>query len=254
MLRPVRTVRVTTKEELDAALPTADQITIEGDDELLTYAVNKAVKDDPETRVAIEVQGRHRNGVAFGEELHAVAATSRRRAISSVTLAATSLLLFMAVVGGIWSWPEQEQQKEAAGQAERQAAQQKAAQQPAREEAARRAAEQEAAQQQRQQQTQDDAAAREEAARRAAEQEAAARRAAEQEATRRQQAAAFWASFSSLLWPLVAIVAIIALFLIAWKAISSGSNVTIQWKVTEKVTGRVVITKIRERAPSKQAA
>jgi hypothetical protein len=53
---------------------------------------------------------------------------------------------------------------------------------------------------------------------------------------------------------LVAIVAIIALFLIAWKAISSGSNVTIQWKVTEKVSGRVVITKVRERAPRQRAA
>jgi len=38
------------------------------------------------------------------------------------------------------------------------------------------------------------------------------------------------------------------LFLIARKAIASGSNVTIQWKVTEKVSGRVVITKVREPA------
>jgi len=40
MLRLVRTVRATTKEEVDAAFATADQITVEGDDELLTYAVN----------------------------------------------------------------------------------------------------------------------------------------------------------------------------------------------------------------------
>jgi hypothetical protein len=35
MLRPARTVRVTTKEEVEVALATADQITVEGDDELL---------------------------------------------------------------------------------------------------------------------------------------------------------------------------------------------------------------------------
>jgi hypothetical protein len=58
----------------------------------------------------------------------------------------------------------------------------------------------------------------------------------------------------SLLWPIVAIVAIVALFLIAWKAISTGSNVTITWKVTEKVSGRVVITKVRDRAPRQRVA
>jgi hypothetical protein len=56
------------------------------------------------------------------------------------------------------------------------------------------------------------------------------------------------------LWPLVAIVAIIALFFIARQAISSGSNVTITWKMTEKVQGRVVITKVRERAPRQRPA
>jgi hypothetical protein len=51
MLRPVRTVRVTSKEELDAALAMmADQIT---DDELLSYAINKAA-GDPENRVTID--------------------------------------------------------------------------------------------------------------------------------------------------------------------------------------------------------
>jgi len=64
----------------------------------------------------------------------------------------------------------------------------------------------------------------------------------------------FWANVPSLLWPLVAIIAIVALFLIAWKAISTGSNVTITWKVTEKVQGRVVITKVRERTTGRRAA
>lgn len=57
-----------------------------------------------------------------------------------------------------------------------------------------------------------------------------------------------------LAWPSVAIVAIVALFLIAWRAISRGSNVMIAWKVTEKVSGRMVITKVRERAPRHRAA
>lgn len=64
----------------------------------------------------------------------------------------------------------------------------------------------------------------------------------------------FWANLPTLLWPLVAIVAIVALFLIARQAISTGNNVTIQWKVTEKVTGRVVITKVRERSPRNSKA
>jgi hypothetical protein len=50
------------------------------------------------------------------------------------------------------------------------------------------------------------------------------------------------------------VVAIVALSLITWRAISTGSNVTITWKVTEKVQGRIVITKIRERASSNKAA
>ena len=46
-----------------------------------------------------------------------------------------------------------------------------------------------------------------------------------------------------MVWPVVTLVSIIALFLIAWKAIAGGRNVEITWKVTEKVQGKVVITK-----------
>jgi hypothetical protein len=63
----------------------------------------------------------------------------------------------------------------------------------------------------------------------------------------------FWINFSSMLWPLVTVVAIVALFFIARQAISSGSNVTIVWKVTEKMQGRVVITKVREQASRRRA-
>jgi hypothetical protein len=51
-----------------------------------------------------------------------------------------------------------------------------------------------------------------------------------------------WAPF---LWPAVSIIAITALFFIARQAIAGGRNVEISWKVTEKVSGRVVITKVR---------
>ena len=40
--RPMRIVRVATKEEFDAALATADQVIVEGDDQLLSYAATKA--------------------------------------------------------------------------------------------------------------------------------------------------------------------------------------------------------------------
>ncbi len=54
----------------------------------------------------------------------------------------------------------------------------------------------------------------------------------------------------ALAWPAVAIIAIIALFLVARQAIAGGRNVEITWKVTEKVTGRVVITRVTNRARS----
>jgi hypothetical protein len=46
----------------------------------------------------------------------------------------------------------------------------------------------------------------------------------------------------------VAIVGIAALSLIACLAMASGHNIEIELKVTEKVAGRVVITKVRTRA------
>jgi hypothetical protein len=51
-----------------------------------------------------------------------------------------------------------------------------------------------------------------------------------------------------LMWPAVAIFAIVALFLITRQAVGAGQNVEISWKVTEKVSGRLVITKVQKRA------
>jgi hypothetical protein len=61
------------------------------------------------------------------------------------------------------------------------------------------------------------------------------------------------AVLQALAWPAVSIIAILALFFIARQAITSGRNVEISWKVTEKITGRVVITKVRTRATKERA-
>jgi hypothetical protein len=58
----------------------------------------------------------------------------------------------------------------------------------------------------------------------------------------------------TLAWPAVTIIAIIFLCFIATRAIAGGRNVEISWKVTEKVTGRIVITKVRTRATTRRAA
>jgi hypothetical protein len=52
--RPARIARVTTEQELDSALGWADQVIVEGNDRLLSYAVAKA-SNDPDNRIAIEV-------------------------------------------------------------------------------------------------------------------------------------------------------------------------------------------------------
>ena len=57
MLRPVRTIRVTTEAELDAALGSADQVIVEGDGRLLSYAASKA-STDPDNSVSVEI-GEH---------------------------------------------------------------------------------------------------------------------------------------------------------------------------------------------------
>jgi cobalamin biosynthesis Mg chelatase CobN len=230
MLRPVRTVFVTTKEELDAALATADQITVEGDDELLSYAVNQAA-GDPENHVAVEVAGPGSSIELSPKPQHSVVVW---------IIDAGVLLLVLLLSYGIYTHSVPPPPVVAEQPADEAARHQKAAEET---EQQKRAAEQKAA--------------AEDTAQRLAQQKAARQQREEAEVAQRQaqqSAATFWTNLPSLLWPVVAIVAIVALFLIAWKAISTGSNVTIQWKVTEKVSGRVVITKVRERSTKGRAA
>jgi hypothetical protein len=49
---------VTNKEELDSALLSADQVIVEGDDQLLSYAAAEASQDAEHSRVDIEIAGR----------------------------------------------------------------------------------------------------------------------------------------------------------------------------------------------------
>jgi hypothetical protein len=183
MLRPVRTVRATTKEEVDAALAAADQITVEGDDELLTYAVNKAAGDS-ENRITLDLEADGPPAAEQEVERVVIAARARpvpplpkRRSPLPYLFGVVAALLVIGVAAVVSVRPHPEYLGEPPP-----------------------------------------------------------------------------TDFSGLAWPAVAIVAIVALFLIARQAISSGSNVTIQWKVTEKVSGKVVITKVRERAPRQRAA
>jgi hypothetical protein len=61
-------------------------------------------------------------------------------------------------------------------------------------------------------------------------------------------AGAHEANLGDLAWAGVAVVLIAALYLIVRQALASGRDVDIAWQVTEKVGGRVVITKVRARA------
>jgi hypothetical protein len=144
LLRPTRIVRATTEQELDSALGSADQVIVEGDGRLLSYAVARA-SSDPQNRIDVKIGGQY----AAGDSV-IVGTTDTRSNISVFLLLGLACLVAVFAVDGH-----------------------------------------------------------------------------------------------------VTIVAMVALFLIA--AIARGRNVEISWKVTEKVTGRVVITKVRTRA-TKQGA
>jgi hypothetical protein len=48
-----------------------------------------------------------------------------------------------------------------------------------------------------------------------------------------------------LVWPAVALIALCMMFFLAKQALTAGSNVRFEWRVTEKVSGKLVITKVR---------
>ena len=53
LFQPKRIIHATTEQEIDAALETADQVIVEGDDQLLSYAVGKA-SADPQNKITVE--------------------------------------------------------------------------------------------------------------------------------------------------------------------------------------------------------
>jgi len=80
--RPTRVVGVTNKEELDSALLSADQVIVEGDDQLLSYAAAKASQDPEHSRVDIEIAGR---SISSGRDaLSNVRVTGDRNTTSAV--------------------------------------------------------------------------------------------------------------------------------------------------------------------------
>jgi hypothetical protein len=248
MFRPLLTALVTSKQELDAALATADQITVEGDDDLLSYAVSKAA-NDPGNRVSVEI-GEQSVTVEPVEAFRQQGDASNENPFSEPDDSDRTVI--RPVPGGRRSPPDRITE-----------------QPPAPQEAPRRPYAGETSERK-----DSPRPAALPSLRRGVIGTAAAvfvallgigagwfwfgtkapidrfhpPPAPSQPSQPPTPTSDFWANLPSLLWPAVAIVAIVALFLIARQAISTGSNVTIQWKVTEKVTGRVVITKVRERA------
>ncbi|WP_046347209.1 hypothetical protein [Sphingomonas changbaiensis] len=49
------------------------------------------------------------------------------------------------------------------------------------------------------------------------------------------------------IWPAIIVLALVLMYLLARQAIAAGSNVSLEWKVTEKVHGKLKITRTAER-------
>ena len=198
MRRPARTVRVRTKEELDAAFATADQIVVDGDDSLLSYAVSKASNDPENNQVSVDFEPGPRELPRTGKADVAL----RVRAVGGISSPLLPLVLAVAVavlailVGAYYYY-----YYSAAIHISPQGIKPPGPTTPPL-----------------------------------------------VFAPTTPPPSDFWSNLPSLMWPLAAIVAIVALFLIARQAVSSGSNVKITWQVTSKVGGCVVITKVRGRA------
>ncbi len=269
--RAVRTVRVTTRQELDAALDSADQVVVEGDDQLLSYAVARA-SNDPQNRIAIEVQeqsgslGRDAaEGIPFGGNSVSTppadpamliggkplsqpspayvpparsapspaAPASPFRPRNLMLVAVALVLLALGAGGGIYALVGAK-----VPQPPHTTPGPVAPANPA-------------------------LGAVSSIPQAVPTPEAPALVPANPPPVPPTTAAAVplpipptnaAAVLQALAWPAVAIIAISALFLIARQAIAGGRNVEISWQVTEKVVGRVVITKVKSRTARERAA
>ena len=239
--RPTRVVHVTTKEALDSALVSADQVVVEGDDQLLSYAAAKASHDPELARVDIEIAGRSislgrdaagdivmsgdRNpgppGGGTGNDERSsplpppppfermASAAPRKSGLGVLLGLAIALALMAAAAFGYFALtaaPKAPEVQSSPSPSPAIAGTQGNISIPPP--------------------SPDPAAS----------------------------SNGIPQILASLAWPAVAIAAIVALFFIARQAIAGGRNVEISWKVTEKVTGRVVITKVRSRASNTRSA
>jgi hypothetical protein len=198
--RPSRVVTVTTQEELDSAFGSADELIVEGDDALLSYAANKA-SGDPGSTVAVET--------AAAAAVSVVASPVQPKRRRWLLPLAAVFLLIVALAGAGYYFLVPRPEAAAPSQAETSADAGGSADPSS---------------------TEPDVG---------------------QPAMTGAEGPSEWAP---LMWPAVSIVAILALFLIARQAIAGGRNVEISWKVSEKVSGRVVITKVRTPARRQRAA
>lgn len=232
--RRMRAVHVTTREDLDSALNSADQVIVEGDDRLLSYAASRAARDPEPSEIEIEIAGRPAptedkpfNAFEEDEPVSPFGNTiGARPAFSPAAFPAPSapaalppkrlnrrlflwltvvFVLALVVLGAVWvflSFAEDATKLWFALSAEPMGA------------------------------------------------------ALPQHPTPPAPPAgdSIPQLVASLAWPVVSVVAILALFFIARQAIVGGRNLEISWKVTEKVTGRVVITKVRSRANNARSA
>jgi hypothetical protein len=214
---PARVVRVTSKEELDSALVSADQVIVEGNDELLSYAATKASQDSELSKVEIEITN---NIYALAERDHASGlynidglderdfldpkvaplppqpSLPRSRLIRRILVLGFSIAFALMVLPTI-SWlffvaPSSDSSPNLP--------------------------------------------------------------LPNPPPPPSPTTSSVPQILEAIVWPTVAIVAIIALFFIARQAIAGGRNVEISWKVTEKVTGRMVITKVRSKASNARSA
>jgi hypothetical protein len=226
-LRPARIVRATNEQELDSALSSADQVIVEGDDRLLSYAVAKA-STDSENQIAIELRPRSfsvgdyaANVITDSPEAHIgpssadfeksriadvreIRASLRFPKSRTVRILLFVLPLLVLLVASASYWSIQQVHQTSAGSSSpvitgggTGVVKVEPSSVPSND---------------------------------------------------------VYSGLQALAWPAVSIVAIVALFLIARQAIAGGRNVEISWKVTEKVSGRVVITKVRTRATKQRVA
>jgi hypothetical protein len=94
LLRPTRIVRATTEQELDSALGSADQVIVEGDGRLLSYAVARA-SSDPQNRIDVKIGGQY----AAGDSV-IVGTTDTRSNISVFLLLGLACLVAVFAVDG----------------------------------------------------------------------------------------------------------------------------------------------------------